>query len=101
MHVVRALNETSRRKNFTPVYIFIESPVSKESWDNYYFSSNPKSAIAAHYNQGKKIKQKEIFQCHYCDVFLRYESKFNKHIKYCLGRPVQNNFNTKKISPLQ
>ena len=50
MHVVRALNENSCRKNFTPVYIFIEYPVSKEYCENYYFSSNLKSAFVAHYD---------------------------------------------------
>ena len=66
MHVVRALNENSRRKDFTPLYIFIDCPVSKKYCDNYYFSSNPKSAFVAHYDQ---------------------RNKFNKHIKRCTGRP--------------
>ena len=30
MHVVRALNENSFRRNFTPACIFIDCPVSKE-----------------------------------------------------------------------
>ena len=61
--------------------------MNKEYCDNYYFSSNPKSAFVAHYDQGKKIKRKETFQCHYCHVICRYKSKFKKHIKCCTGRP--------------
>ena len=62
--------KTVAEKNFTPVYIFIDCPVSKEFCDNYYFSSNPKSVFVANYDQGKKTKRKETFQCHYYDVFL-------------------------------
>ena len=44
-------------------------PMSKEYCDNYYFSSNPRSAFVADYDQGKTTKRKETFQCHYCDIF--------------------------------
>ena len=37
--------------------------------------------------EGKHPKSKKTHQCHYCDVFFRYKSKFNKHLKYCSGRP--------------
>ena len=87
MHVQRALNENSCRKIVTPVHIFIDCPVSKKYCQNYCFSSNPKSVFVAHYDQGKTTKRKETFQCHYCDVLFRYKSKFNKHIKWCTGRP--------------
>ena len=51
----------------------------------YYFSINPKSAFVAYYDQGKKTKQEETFQCHYCDVFFRCKKKYKKHIKRCTG----------------
>ena len=81
MHVIRTLNENSRRKNFNLVYIFIESPVSKEYCNNYYFSSNPKSFSVAYYDQGKTTKQKETFQCHYCNVFFCLDIKANLQSK--------------------
>lgn len=55
MYVVRDYNETGRRKNFTPIYIFVDCPVSHDHYDNYYFSISPKSAFVAHYEKKGKI----------------------------------------------
>ena len=110
MHVVRALNENSFRRNFTPAYVFIGCTVSKEYCDNYYFSSNPKSAFVARYDQGKTTKQKETFPCHYCDVFLDIKANLISILNVVWNVPVlfiafrtkawklmRNTFNAKKI----
>ena len=112
MHVIRTLNENSRRKNF----IFIESPVSQEYCDNYYFSSNPKFVFVAYYDQGKTTKQKETFQCHYCDVFFCLDIKASLRsilnvvwdvpvlfivFRTKAGKLMRNTLNTKKIFPSQ
>ena len=55
MYVVRDYKETGRRKNFTPIYIFVDCPVSHDHYDNYYFSISPKSAFVAHYEEKGKI----------------------------------------------
>ena len=76
------------KKKYLPVYICIDCATSLKHFNKYYFSKNPKSAFVAHYmEEGKHPKRKETHQCHYCDVFFRYKSKFNKHVKYCSGRP--------------
>ena len=71
-----------------PVYIFIDCTTSLRHYNNYYFSENPKSAFVAHYEEEKKnTKQRETYQCHYCDTFFRYKHRYTKHIKHCSGRP--------------
>ena len=41
-----------------------------------------------HYHKkGKNTKRKQIFQCHYCNMFFRYKNKFIKHVKHCSGLP--------------
>ena len=88
MYIVRTIYQESRRKDYIPIYIFIDCAVSFKQFDNYYFSKNPKAAFIAHYyEEGKNTKMKETFQCHYCDIFFRYKGEFLKHIKYCSGRP--------------
>ena len=88
MLTVRALNQDQRRKDYLPVYIFIDCTTSLRHYNNYYFSENPKSAFVAHYEEEKKnTKRKETYQCHYCDTFFRYKHRYTKHIKYCSGRP--------------
>ena len=88
MYTVRAMNENNRRKDFVPVYIFIDCGTSLKHFDNYYFSINPKSAFIAHYyKEGKNTKRKQTFQCYHCNLFLRYKGKFLKLPKHCSGRP--------------
>ena len=53
MLTVRALNQDQRRKNYLPVYIFIDCATSLRYYNS--FSKNPKSAFVAHYEEEKKI----------------------------------------------
>ena len=70
MLTVRAINQNTRKKNYLPVYIFIDCATSPKHFNNY-FSNNPKSAFVTHYvEEGKNTKRKETYQCHYCDIFL-------------------------------
>ena len=88
MYVVRVLNETIRRKNLTPLYIFVDCPVSHYHRDNYYFSISPKFAFGAHYEEkGKKVLKKKHFNVIPVTCFFRYKTKFNKHVQHCNGRP--------------
>ena len=88
MHTVTVLNQDSRRKDYLPVYLFIDCATSFKHYNNYYFLNNLKSAFAAHYEEeGKNTKRKKTFHCHYCNTFFRYKGSFNKHIRYCSGRP--------------
>ena len=87
MLTVRALNKDQRRKDYLPVYIFIDCTTSLRHYNNYYFSENLKSAFVAHYEQEKKNKRKETYQRHYCDMFFRYKGKYIKHINHCSRRP--------------
>ena len=87
MYTVRALNQDSRRKDYLPVYIFIDCATSLKHYSNNYFSDNLKAAFVAHYEEeGKNTKIKETYQCHYWDLFFRCKAKFTKHVKHCSGR---------------
>ena len=48
MFIVRALNDMYKRRNYTPIYIFVDWPVTHGHYDNYYFSTCLKSAFIAH-----------------------------------------------------
>ena len=88
MLTVRALNQDQRRKDYLPVFIFIDFATSLRHYNNYYFSENPKSAFIAHYEEEKKnAKRKGTYQCHYCDTFFRYKYNYTKHIKHCSRHP--------------
>ena len=88
MLTIKAINQDLRKRNDLTVYIFIDCATSLKHFKNYYFSKNPKNTFVAHYMvEGKHPKRKETHQCYYCDVFFRYNSKFNKHVKYCSSRP--------------
>ena len=54
MLTVRALNQDQRRKDYLPVYIFIDCATSLRHYNNYYFRENLKSAFVAHYEEEKK-----------------------------------------------
>ena len=70
IYIVRAMNEDTRRKDYVPIYIFVNSAVSIEHFDNFYFSTRPQRAFVTHYKlENKNTKIKETFQCHYCDIF--------------------------------
>ena len=86
MYTVRTMNQNNRRKDFVPVYIFIDCATSLKHYNNYYFSINPRSAFIVHYHEeGNNIKRKQTFQCHYCDMFFRYKNKFIRHFNHCSG----------------
>ena len=88
MYTVRALHQDSPKKDFLPVYLFIDCSVSLCHFDTFYFSVSPKTAFVAHYTvQGKKTQLKETYQCHYCDTFYKQGKKYHRHIKQCTGRP--------------
>ena len=59
MLTVRALNQDQRRKDYLPVYIFIDCTTNLRHYNNYYFFENPKSAFVAHYEEEKKIPNEE------------------------------------------
>ena len=70
MYIVRAMNEDTRRKNYIPIYIFIDCAVSIEHFDNFYFSARPQRAFIMYCElENKNTKIKETFQCHFCDNF--------------------------------
>ena len=54
MLTVKALNQDQRRKDYLPVYIFIDCATSLRHYNNYYFRENLKSAFVAHYEEEKK-----------------------------------------------
>ena len=88
MYIVRAMNEDSRRKDFIPIYIFINCAVSIEHCNNFYFLTRLQRAFAMHYEpEHKNTKIKEAFQCHYCHIFFRYVKKHKKHVSHCSGHP--------------
>ena len=100
MLTVRAINQDRVKKNNLPVYLFVDCATSLKHFNIYYFSNNPKSAFVAHYaEESKNTKKKETSQCHYCDTFFRYRSKYNKHINIVLV--VQVSFILPKITILK
>ena len=85
MLTVRVLDQDKRRKNYVPVYIFVDCTTSLKHYNNYY---NPNSAFVAYCKEeNKNTKRKEMYQCHCYDMFFRYKSNYNKHIKHCSGCP--------------
>ena len=77
MYIARALNQDKKRKEYIPVYIFIDCATGLKHYNNYYFSVFPKSPFMAHYHEeGKNTKRKQTFRCHYRDMFFRYKGKF-------------------------
>ena len=81
IYIVRAMNEDTRRKDYVPIYIFVNSAVSIEHFDNFYFSTRPQRAFVTHYKlENKNTKIKETFQC-------RYLRKHKRHVAHCSGRP--------------
>ena len=61
MYVVRALNDMHRRKDFVPIYIFVDCPVTHEHSENHYFSTCTKSAFIAHHeSKGKRLLEKKL-----------------------------------------
>ena len=84
MHTICSISHNSVKKEYKPVYIFIDFSVSMKHFDNFYFSIDPRSAFIGHYSdEGKNTKCNPAYQCHYCDYFFRYWKKFNKHMKHC------------------
>ena len=84
MYTVCAMNQDNNKKDYIPVYIFIDCAISLKHYNNYYFSTNPKSAFIAHYHEeGKNTKRRETYQCHYYDTFFTYKNKFLRHTKHC------------------
>ena len=82
------MNEDTRRKDYIPIYIFIDCAVSIEHFNNFYFLRRPQRAFVTHCElENKNTKIKETIQCHCCDIFFRYLSKYKKHIAHCSGRP--------------
>ena len=88
MHTIRSISHNTVRKEYKPVYIFIDCSVSMKHFDNFYFSIDPRSTFIGHYSDDRRnTKRNPAYQCHYCDCFFRYWKKSNKHIKHCFGRP--------------
>ena len=59
MYTVRAMNQNNRRKDFVPVYIFIDCTTSLR----HYNSINPRTASITHYHEeGEDTKRKQTFQ---------------------------------------
>lgn len=88
MYTMHGMNQDSRGKDYLLVFVFIDCATSLKHYNNYYFSTNPKSVFIAHYHEeGKNTRTKDTLQCHYCNMFFRYKRKFNKHIKHCSGCP--------------
>ena len=51
MFIVRALtdlNDMYKRRDYTSIYIFVDYSVTHGHYDNYYFSTSPKSAFIVH-----------------------------------------------------
>ena len=44
-----------RRKDFAPIYIFVDCPATHEQFENYCFFTCPKSAFVAHHESKRKI----------------------------------------------
>ena len=85
MYTMHAMNQDSRGKDYLLVFVFIDGATSLKHYNNYYFSTNPKSVFVAHYHEeGKNTRTKDALQCHYCNMFFRYKQKFNKHINIAL-----------------
>lgn len=79
----KVLNQDKLKKDFVLINIFVDCATSLKHFFNYYFAINPKNTFVVHYEeQGNNTKRKETSQCHSRDVFFRFRSKYNKHIKY-------------------
>ena len=87
MHTIRSISHNSVRKEYKPVYIFIDCSVTMKHFDNFCFSIDPRSTfICRHYSdEARNTKRNTAYQCHYCDCFSRYWKKVSKHIKHCPG----------------
>ena len=55
MYVVCTLYEMYRGKNCIPIYIFEDCPVTHDHYDNYCFSTCPKSTFITHYDSKSKM----------------------------------------------
>ena len=92
--IVRRLNEMYKRRDYIPIDILVDCPVTHGHYDNYYFSASPKPAFIIHNKIQKKIRNadakvskivpKETNQCHYCNLF--FESKHRHWVKSVLNR---------------
>ena len=114
MHVPRALNENSCRKIVTPVYIFIDCPVSKEYCENYFFQVIPSLYLWLTMIKAKQQSEKKHFNVITVMFFLDIKANLTSILNDVPGVPVlfivfrtiawklmRNTYNKKKIFSLQ
>ena len=65
-----------------------------------YFSTNITLAYSAYYDRGsKKVRSTKVQSCHNCNhYFVHANSKFERHLKHCSGKPgIIYNFNKQSL----
>ena len=66
MHTIRSIFHNTVRKEYKPVYIFIDCSVSMKHFGNFCFYIDPRSAFIGHYSdEGRNTKRNPAYQCHY------------------------------------
>ena len=66
MHTIRSIFHNTVRKEYKPVYIFIDCSVSMKHFGNFCFYIDPRSAFIGHYSDERRnTKRNPAYQCRY------------------------------------
>ena len=87
--VIRIEYEKKERKNFEPLDIIYKLTKDLQTEPLCYFTTDISLAYSAYYLRASKMKRATKVQlCHYCNHFFAHnQKKFERHLKYCSGKP--------------
>ena len=86
--VIKTLFNKRQRRSLSPVDIIYQPTKKAQILPLCFFSTNIANAFTALYSEGIKTRRAfTIYECYYCNRFFRYESKKERHLKVCSGKP--------------
>ena len=86
--VIKTLFNKRQRRSLSPVDIIYQPTQNAQILPLCFFSTNIANAFTALYSEGIKTRRAfTIYECYYCNRFFRHESKKERHLKVCSGKP--------------
>ena len=85
--VKNSFNKLQRRE-FKPVDIIFFPTKNIEILPTCYYTTKIENAYTALYSEGEKIRRAlTLYECYYCNKFMKRKGKAENHLKVCSGKP--------------
>ena len=86
------------KKDLFPINIIYKPVRSREEIVECFFSTDIRLAYRGFFIRGEKSGSCHPWECYYCASYFDRQATFERHIKYCAGKPgVVYDFNTQNL----